>query len=66
MPALNIEFSDEEMAELRAAAEREDSSLKALAHAAVMDRISSRKQQVGEAAERIAGVSSELLDRLAT
>lgn len=65
MPALNLSFSDEEMDELRAAAEREGTSLKALAHAAVMDRVSSRKRQVEEAAARTATVSAELLDRLA-
>lgn len=65
MPALNLSFSEEEMNELRAAAEREGSSLKALAHDAVMARVSSRKRQVDEAAARVAGVSADLLDRLA-
>lgn len=65
MPALNLSFTDEEMEDLRAAAEREGTSLKALAHAAVMDRVSSRKAQVADAAARVASVSAELLDRLA-
>lgn len=65
MPALNLTFSEDEMEELRAAAAREGSSLKALAHEAVMARVSSRKQRVADVATRVARVSDELLDRLA-
>jgi hypothetical protein len=64
MPALNLQFSDEEMADLRLAAEREGRSLKTLAHDAVMSVVSSRKH-LEEAAARIATVSSELNVRLA-
>ncbi|WP_092527255.1 hypothetical protein [Amycolatopsis arida] len=65
MPALNLQFSDEEMAELRAAAEREGKSLKALAHDAVLGVVSSRKHLVEQAAAQVAGISRELNERLA-
>lgn len=65
MPALNLEFTDEEMTELRAAAEREGRSLKGLAHDAVLRSVSSRKHLVEEASARIARVSAGLNERLA-
>lgn len=65
MPALNLQFSDDEMAELRAAAEREGTSLKALAHDAVVSAVSSRKHLVAEASRRVARISEELNERLA-
>jgi hypothetical protein len=65
MPALNLQFTDEEMADLRAAAEREDKSLKSLAHDAVVNAVSSRKHLVEQASARVAAISAELNDRLA-
>jgi len=65
MPALNLQFSEEEMQDLRAAAEREGTSLKNLAHDAVVTAISSRKHLVEAAAERVAKISAELNERLA-
>ncbi len=65
MPALNLEFTDDEMADLRAAAEREGRSLKSLAHDAVVRSVSSRKHRVEEAAARIARISADLNERLA-
>ncbi len=65
MPALNLQFTDEEMADLRAAAEREGTSLKALVHDVVVTAVSSRKHLVEQAAARVAAISSELNERLA-
>ncbi|MBB3661228.1 prephenate dehydrogenase [Prauserella sediminis] len=65
MPALNLQFSDEEMADLRATADREGRSLKAVAHDAVVSVVSSRKHLVAEASQRVARISEELNERLA-
>lgn len=65
VPALNLEFSDDEMADLRATAAREGRSLKAVAHDAVTAAVSSRKHLVAEAAARVARISAELNERLA-
>lgn len=65
MTALNLQFTEEEMDELRAAAEREGKSLKSLAHDAVVTVVSSRKHLVEESAARVARVSAELNERLA-
>lgn len=65
MPALNLQFSDEEMDALRAAAEREGTSLKNLAHDAVVTAVSSRKHLVEQAAGRVAAISAELNEHLA-
>lgn len=65
MTALNLQFDDDEMADLRAAAEREGRSLKAVAHDAVVTAVSSRKHRVAESAARVARISAELNERLA-
>ncbi|WP_236789150.1 hypothetical protein [Amycolatopsis sp. GM8] len=65
MTALNLQFTDEEMADLRMTADREGRSLKAVAHDAVVSVVSSRKHLVREAAARVAGISEELNERLA-
>jgi prephenate dehydrogenase len=65
MTALNVQFTDDEMADLRATAEREGKSLKAVAHDAVVSVVSSRKHLVAEAAARVAAISEELNARLA-
>lgn len=65
MPALNLQFSDEEMEDLRGAAEREGRSLKVVAHDIVVEAVSSRKHLVDDAAARVAGISATLNERLA-
>lgn len=63
MPALNVTFSEEEMEAIRAAAAKEETSMKNLAHDAVLAEVHRRK--VAAAAVRIARVSSGLNKRLA-
>lgn len=65
MTALSVSFTDDEMVELRAAAEREGRSLKAVAHDAVVSVVASRKHRVAEASARVASISAELNERLA-
>lgn len=65
MPALNLQFTDEEMEDLRSAAEREGRSLKLVAHDLVVQAVSSRKHLVEDAAARIASTSARLNERLA-
>lgn len=65
MPALDLEFSDDEMVDLRATAEREGRSLKAVAHDAVVLSVSSRRHRVADAAARVARISTGLNERLA-
>ena len=64
MPSLNIEFTDEEHAQLKAAAEREGTSLKAYVHHAVVDRSSNYRLRVEELARQGAEWSAELNRRL--
>lgn len=63
MPALNIEFDSEELEVLRAAASREQVSLKRFAYEAVMAAAGNR--QVADIAKRVAERSAELNERLA-
>lgn len=63
MPSLNVSFTEEEIAELRSAAEREGTSLKTLAHDATIDHV--HRAKVLAAAIRITGISTELNKRLA-
>lgn len=65
MPALSVEFTDDEMSDLRAAAEREGRSLRAIAHDAVVRSVSSRKHLIEEASTRVARISAGLNERLA-
>ena len=65
MPALNLSFSDDEMVALRDAAASADLSLKAFAHAAVVEAASDRKRRVREGARIVADRSAELNRRLA-
>lgn len=65
MPALNLQFTEDEMNDLREAAEREGRSLKALAHDLVVQAVSSRKHLVEGAATRVARISAGLNERLA-
>lgn len=63
MPALNVVFSEEEMAQVREAANQEGTSVKALAHDAVLTEL--RRRRVRAAALRTARVSAGLNKRLA-
>ncbi|MFF7563819.1 hypothetical protein ACFZB4_28065 [Streptomyces pseudovenezuelae] len=63
MPALNVTFTDDEMATLRDQATKEDVSMKALAHDAVLAEVHRRK--VTAAAIRTARISAGLNKRLA-
>ncbi|MXP22012.1 antitoxin Phd [Gordonia sp. HNM0687] len=64
MPSLNIEFTDEEHAGIKAAAEREGVSLKPFVHDAAVERASDHRRRVLDAARRSAAWSAELNDRL--
>ena len=57
MPALNLQFTEEELNDLREAAGREGRSLKSLAHDLVVQGVSSRKHLVDDAAARVARIS---------
>ncbi|MFF3062442.1 hypothetical protein [Streptomyces sp. NPDC057909] len=63
MPALNVTFTEQEMAALRTQAAKEDTSMKALAHDAVLAEVHRRK--VAAAAVRVARISAGLNRRLA-
>lgn len=65
MPSLNITFTDEELAAVRAAAANDDVSLRAFAHRAVLEAASQHKRRVAEAARIVAERSAELNRRLA-
>lgn len=63
MPALNVTFSEEEMSAIREAAAKEETSMKNLAHDAILTEVHRRK--VAAAAVRVARISSGLNKRLA-
>ncbi|OBB45448.1 antitoxin Phd [Mycobacterium sp. 852002-51961_SCH5331710] len=65
MPALNVNFSDEEMEQLRTAATAAELSLRAFVHRAAIDAASDHKRRVHEAARIVAERSAELNRRLA-
>lgn len=65
MPALNVNFSDEEMEQLRTAAAAGELSLRAFVHRAAVDAASDHKRRVREAARIVAERSAELNRRLA-
>lgn len=65
MPSLNISFTDEELAAVRAAAGNENLSLRAFAHGVIVTAASEHKRRVAEAARRVAERSTELNRRLA-
>jgi hypothetical protein len=62
---LNITFTDEELAAVRAAAAGDDTSLRAFAHRAILSAASEHTRRVGEAARIVAERSAELNRRLA-
>jgi hypothetical protein len=65
VPSLNITFTDEELAAVRAAAATDDLSLRTFAHRAILAAASEHKRRVAEAARIIATRSAELNRRLA-
>jgi len=65
MPALNVEFSEEELAIVRSAASDSDTSMRAFAKQAILDKASDREGRVRALAEQIAQRSAELNRRLA-
>ena len=65
MPSLNISFTDDELAAVRAAAGEVDVSLRTFAHDAVVAAASRHKQAVTDAARLVAQRSAELNNRLA-
>ncbi|BBX66603.1 antitoxin Phd [Mycolicibacterium psychrotolerans] len=65
MPALNINFTDEEMEQLRTAAAAGEMSLRAFVQRAALDAASDHKRRVREAARIVAERSAELNRRLA-
>jgi hypothetical protein len=65
VPSLNITFTEEELAAVRAAAAGDDVSLRAFAHRAVLTAASDHKRRVTEAARIVAQRSAELNRRLA-
>ncbi|MAU81415.1 MAG: antitoxin Phd [Gordonia sp.] len=64
MQSLNVEFTDDEHTQLRAAAEREGVSLRSYVHDAAVDRSSAHGQRVSDAARHSAEWSAELNRRL--
>lgn len=65
MPALNVNFTDEEMEQLRTAAASGELSLRAFVHRAALDAASDHKRRVRVAARIVAERSAELNRRLA-
>jgi hypothetical protein len=62
---LNIAFTEEELAAVRAAAASDDVSLRAFAHRAIVAAASQHKRKMAEAARIVAERSAELNRRLA-
>jgi hypothetical protein len=65
MPALNVEFSEEELAIVRSAASESGASMRAFAKQAILDKAQNREGRVRAIAEQIAERSAELNQRLA-
>ncbi len=65
MPALNVNFTDVEMEQLRTAAAAGEQSLRAFVHRAALDAASDHKRRVREGARIVAERSAELNRRLA-
>lgn len=65
MPSLNVTFTEEELASVRAAAASDDVSLRAFAHRAILAAASEHRRRVAEAARLVAERSAELNRRLA-
>ena len=65
MPALNIQFTDDELSRVRTAANRNGQALKPFAHDAILAAADSRAARVAEAFEYVTARSAELNRRLA-
>ncbi|MDD4866937.1 MAG: hypothetical protein PHQ28_07430 [Mycobacterium sp.] len=65
MPALNIDFTEEELALVRSAASDSGASMRAFAKQAILDKASDREGRVRALAEQVAERSAELNQRLA-
>jgi hypothetical protein len=65
VPSLNITFTEEELAAVRAAAGEQNLSLRVFAHRAVVTAASDHRRRVAEAAALVAQRSAELNRRLA-
>ena len=67
MPALNIVFTTDELAQLRARAESKGISMRKLAHDAIVNcgSQSDRDARWGAATAHVISISQDLLDRLA-
>jgi len=65
MPALNITFSEAELAQLRLSAAGADASLKTFVHDAALAAANDRKRLVAQLAAEVATSSAELNARLA-
>ncbi len=65
MPALNVEFSEEELAIVRSAASDSGASMRTFAKQAILDKAQNREGRVRALAEQIAERSAELNQRLA-
>jgi hypothetical protein len=65
MPSLNVTFTEEELARVRAAAAGDDVSLRTFAHRAILAAASEHRRRVAEAARIVAQRSAELNRRLA-
>lgn len=65
MPALNVDFSDDELAAVRAAASDAGTSMRAFAKQAILDRAADREGRVRALGKEIAQRSEELNRRLA-
>lgn len=65
MPALNVEFTEEELGAVRAAAGNAGTSMGAFAKQAILDTVHDRAGRAGALAQQIAERSAELNQRLA-
>jgi hypothetical protein len=65
VPSLNVSFTEEELATVRAAAAGDGVSLRTFAHQAILAAASEHRRRVAEAARIIAEQSAELNRRLA-
>lgn len=65
MPALNVDFSDEELAIVRSAASNAGASMRSFAKQAILDRAVDRAGRVRALGREIAERSAELNRRLA-
>lgn len=65
MPALNIDFTEEELALVRSAASGSAASMRAFAKQAILDKASHREGRVRELAQQIAERSADLNQRMA-